>query len=58
MSKKVLFALVIMAVSVLVLIFNRGTVQIDLLLGTVRALKSIAFLAFIAVGVVIGILLK
>ena len=58
MNKKILYALIIIALSVIVLIFNRGHVEIDLLFATVNLLKSIAFLIFIGIGVLIGILLK
>jgi len=58
MSKKLLYALIIIALSVIVLIFNRGHVEIDLLVATITVLKSIAFLIFIGIGVLIGILLK
>jgi len=58
MSKKLLWALVIMALSVIVLIFNRGSVSVDLLFAQVSALKSIVFLVFMGIGVAIGVLLK
>jgi len=58
MSRRVAYALIILALSVIVLLFNRGTVSVDLLFTTVDAMKSLAFLAFIGVGVVIGVLLK
>ena len=58
MSKKLLSALVILALTIIVLIFNRGDVEINLLVGEVSPLKSIAFLAFLGVGVVVGVLLK
>jgi uncharacterized integral membrane protein len=58
MSKKILWALVIMAICVVLLIFNRGTVKVDLLVGQVEALKSLVFLIFLGVGVLVGLLLK
>lgn len=58
MSKKVLYALVIIGLLVILLIFNRGTVSINVLFDDVNCLKSIAFLIFTAIGVVIGVLLK
>jgi len=58
MNKKVLYALLIIALLVIVLIFNRGTVNINLLVGDVSPLKSLAFLAFTGIGVAIGFLLK
>jgi hypothetical protein len=58
MNKKVLYALLIIALLVIVLIFNRGTVNINLLVDDVTPLKSLAFLAFTGIGVAIGVLLK
>lgn len=58
MSKKVLSALIIIAVVVMVLIFNRGKVSVNLLFDEVEAIKSVAFFMFTVIGVVIGILLK
>lgn len=62
MNKRVVYALLLVAVSVLVLIWNtRGTgsrISIDLIFTTVSALKSVVFFAFMCVGLVIGVLLK
>lgn len=58
MNKKVLYALLIIALLVIVLIFNRGRVDINLLVGDVSPLKSMAFLTFTGIGVAIGFLLK
>jgi len=60
MSKKVLYALTILGISVVVLIINArgGRVAINLLFDTISPLKSIAFLVFMAIGVAIGALLK
>lgn len=58
MSKKVLYALVIIALLVIVLIVNRGRVEIDLVLGVIKPVKSLAFLVFTGIGVAIGVLLK
>ena len=58
MNKKVLYALLIIALLVIVLIFNRGTVNINLLFDDINPLKSLAFLAFTGIGVAIGVLLK
>ena len=60
MNKRLLWALLLIAVSVIVLIFNAGgKVSIAVLPGVdVSMLKSIAFLLFVATGVVIGVLLK
>ena len=64
MSKKLLFALALIGLCALVLVINtRSTiidreVSIDLLVTTVKMLKSLAFLLFAAVGVAIGVLLQ
>ena len=58
MTKQVGWALLIIALVVLVLIFNKGTVSVNLLFTSISALKSLVFLSFLAIGVVIGILLK
>ena len=63
MGKKLLFTLVLIGLCALVLVINtRSTiidreVSIDLLVTTVRMLKSLAFLLFISLGVAIGVLL-
>ena len=58
MNKGLLWAMVILVLSVLVLIFNKGSVSVNLLVCDISALKSIVFLAFISVGVAIGVLIK
>jgi uncharacterized integral membrane protein len=58
MNKKILYALLLITVMVIILIVNRGDVKVDLVVMSISALKSIVFLSFIAVGVVIGVLLK
>jgi len=58
MSKGLLWALLILVIVILVLIFNRGSVSVNLLVCDISAMKSIVFLAFVSVGVVIGVLIK
>jgi len=58
MNKKLLYALILIVLAVIVLIFNRGRVRVDLLFTTVNALKSVVFLVFACIGVIIGVLLK
>jgi len=62
MSRRLTCALIIIALSVVVLIANsRGmssNVSVDLLFTTVTGLKSIIFLIFVGVGVFVGILLR
>lgn len=58
MTNKVVIALLIMAVVALLLIFNKGSVNIDLVVTDVSVLKSLAFLIFTGLGVAVGLLLK
>ena len=58
MTKKLLIALILIGLTVVVLLFNRGSVGVDLIVGSVDGIKSLVFLAFTAIGVVIGVLLK
>lgn len=58
MTKKLLFALILIGLTVLVLVFNSGSVSVNLLLTQVSGHKSLVFFVFTAVGVVIGVLLK
>lgn len=59
MTKKLVVALVLLGLTVVVLLFNsRGSVGVNLILGSVDGIKSLVFLGFTAIGVVIGVLLK
>lgn len=58
MNKRVMWALVLIALSVIVLIFNSQNVTVDILLKRISATGSLVYLFFIGVGVVIGLLLK
>ena len=58
MSKGKITALVILALLVVLFLFNKGDVKVNLLLTERSFLKSLVFLTFTGVGVVIGILLK
>jgi uncharacterized integral membrane protein len=60
MSKNVLTALVLIALTVIVLLFNtKSSVSVELLLFQVRgATAALVFLGFTAVGVTIGVLLR
>ena len=59
MNKGLLWAMLILLISVLVLIFNRGgNVSVNLLVYEFSAMKSLVFLGFISVGVAIGVLIK
>ncbi|MFH0953583.1 MAG: hypothetical protein V1873_04570 [Verrucomicrobiota bacterium] len=58
MNKKLLAALVLIGLTVIVLLMNRGSVEVNVLVTQVSGLKSLVFLFFAAIGVVIGVLLK
>lgn len=58
MSRNVLIALLLLALSVVVMIFNHEAVRVDLLVATIKPYASVVYLSFLSVGVVIGVLLK
>ncbi len=58
MSRNVLIALILIALSVVVLIFSRDKVEVNLIFTQIKAIASLVYLCFIALGVVIGVLLK
>ncbi len=58
MTKKLVIALILIGLTVVVLLFNRGSVAVDLIVTSVSGFKSLVFLAFTAIGVIIGVLLK
>ena len=62
MGKKTLYALLLMGLLAILLIANtRGLsprVDLDLVFTEVKMVKSLVFLGFTALGVVIGVLLK
>jgi uncharacterized integral membrane protein len=58
MSKNVLMALVLIVLSVLVMIFNTDSIHINLVFMTLKTAASLAYLFFVVIGVVIGVLLK
>jgi len=60
MNKKLIFALIIFALTVIVLLFSgmKPKVDVDLIITSVTIYKSLAFLGFTLIGVVIGTLLK
>ena len=57
MNKRLLYALLMLCVVVIVLLFNSGKVEVSLIVTDFHALKSLVFLAFTACGVAIGVLL-
>ena len=63
MNKKLMFALVLFAATVIVLLFNmkgmNSRISVDLVITSFNSVyKSVAFLGFTLTGVVIGTLLK
>jgi uncharacterized integral membrane protein len=58
MNKKMLYALILMGLTVLVLIFNRQDATVDLIFDELKAMSSLIYLGFTTIGVVIGVLLK
>lgn len=58
MNKQLLSALLLLAVCVIIMLVNRGSVGVNLIVGEISAMKSLVFLAFTGMGVVIGVLLK
>ena len=58
MNRNLVIALVLIALLVILFIFNRGQVEVDLLVTRYEAMKSVVFLCFVGVGVIIGILPK
>jgi hypothetical protein len=58
MDKKLMTALIILALSVIVLLFNKGRVDVNIIFTTLSGMKSLVFLSFISIGVIIGVLLK
>lgn len=58
MKKGLLFALIILALTVVVLLFQKGEVEVNLLFAKPDYLKSLVFLVFTAIGVAIGVLVK
>ena len=59
MSKRLIIALLLIAVMVVVMLLNAGdNVQLELGVKTLRMAAAMAYLSFASVGVVVGILLR
>ena len=58
MTKNVLIALILIVLSVLVMIFNTGSISLNLVFAVVRPVASLVYLSFMVLGVVVGVLLK
>ena len=58
MSKNILVALILIALSVLVMILTRGDANVNLLFTEISGRASVVYLCFMGLGVTIGVLLK
>jgi hypothetical protein len=58
MSKRTLYGWILLALTVLVLIFTKGRTEITFVGVSLRALTSVILLVFTGVGVAIGVLLR
>ncbi len=59
MSRNLMIALILIAITVIVLLFNNsGRISVDLVVTSVSAAKAMVLLAFTAAGVIIGLLLR
>lgn len=58
MSKGRIVALLIVVLTIVVLLFNKGSVDVNLVVTAKPFLKSLTFLSFTTIGVIVGILLK
>lgn len=58
MKKGLIWALLILVLCVVILIFNGGRVDLNLVVTKVSWMKSLVFLGWMAVGVIVGVLLK
>ena len=58
MNRNVLIALILIALATVVMIFSSERVVVDLVFTKIRPIGSLVYLAFTALGVVIGVLLK
>mgnify|MGYP006278357867 CR=1 FL=1 len=59
MTKQILYALILIGLVIIVLLFNSNdTTTVNLIFDKVRFMSSLVFLAFTAIGVVVGVLIK
>ncbi|MEI7880213.1 MAG: hypothetical protein WCI95_04985 [bacterium] len=58
MTKNVLVALLLIALSVVIMIFTKGDSPVNLIFMVIKPAASLVYLCFIALGVTIGVLLK
>ncbi len=53
-----IWALSLLAVVVVVLLVNGGSVSVNLIAADIQIMKAFAFLGFTAIGILIGVLLR
>lgn len=58
MNGKLLSGLIILGLSVVVLLFQHGSMDVNLIFETFRINKAMTLLTFSTVGIAIGLLLK
>jgi hypothetical protein len=60
MNKKMILALVLVAITVIVLLFSglKPKVTVDIIITSFEVYKSMAFLGFTLMGIIIGLMLK
>lgn len=59
MTKQILYALILIGLVIIVLLFNSNdTTTVNLIFDKVRFMSSLVFLVFTAIGVVVGVLIK
>ena len=58
MNKRLVFALVLIGLTVIVLIVSGGEASVNLLATRVKTAASFVYLGFVVVGVLIGMLIK
>ena len=58
MTKKLLWALILICLCVIMIVVNRDSMSLNLLVTQVRTAESFVLLGFTAAGVAIGLLLK
>ena len=58
MNRSKIYALIIIGLTAVMLIFNRQSVLVDLRFTEVHGIAALVYLFFISLGVAIGLLLK
>ena len=58
MSKTLLIGLIILGLTVVVLLFQHGNVDVSLVFSTYSFNKALTFLSFTTIGISVGLLLK